>query len=104
MREVDLATFAAAQAGGATVIDVREPSEYTDGHVPGARCVPLGHLPDAIADLPRDKPVYVICASGNRSKAAADLLSRAGIDGRSVAGGTAGWTRGGRPVTRGNRA
>jgi rhodanese-related sulfurtransferase len=48
-------------------------------------------------------PVYVICASGNRSLAAADYLIRTGIDARSVAGGTAAWQRAGLPVVRGTR-
>lgn len=104
MREIDLATFAAAHADGAVVIDVREPNEYVDGHVPGARLMPLGRLPAYLRDLPRGIPVYVICASGNRSLAAAGLLARAGIDAWSVSGGTGAWTRSGRPVVRGMRA
>jgi rhodanese-related sulfurtransferase len=103
MREVDLAAFATAHAGGATVIDVREPDEYASGHVPGARLMPLGRLPRHLGELPRDRRVYVICASGNRSKAAADLLARAGVDAVSVAGGTGGWQRAGRPVNLGAR-
>ncbi|MBT8226571.1 MAG: rhodanese-like domain-containing protein [Dactylosporangium sp.] len=98
MREVDLATFAAAVAGGATVIDVREPHEYAAGHVEGARLVPLGQLPGRTGELPRTGPVYVICASGARSLTAAEYLARAGIDARSVAGGTGAWRRSGRPV------
>ncbi|MFD2762560.1 rhodanese-like domain-containing protein [Micromonospora eburnea] len=104
MRQVDLAAFAAAHADGATVIDVREPAEYVGGHVPGARCVPLGHLPASIRDLPRPGTVYVICASGNRSQVGAELLERAGIDARSVAGGTAAWARAGHPLSEGSRA
>jgi rhodanese-related sulfurtransferase len=80
MREVDPAVFAAAHRGGATVIDVREPFEYVTGHVPGAALIPMGQLPSRLAELPRTAPVYVICASGNRSLAAADFLARAGID------------------------
>ena len=75
MREVDLAAFADAHRAGAMVIDVCEPFEYVTGHVPGAALVPLGHLPSRTADLPRTAPVYVICASGNRSLAAADFLA-----------------------------
>jgi rhodanese-related sulfurtransferase len=104
MREVDLAAFAAAHRDGATVIDVREPFEYLTGHVPGAALVPLGHLPARLAGLPRDVPVYVICASGNRSLAAADYLARAGIDAWSVAGGTGAWARAGHCIVRGRRA
>ena len=103
MREVDLNTFADAHAGGATVIDVREPYEYRAGHVPGARLMPLGHVPLAHRDLPRGERVYVICATGNRSLAAADFLVRAGVDAWSVGGGTAAWTRTGRPVVHGVR-
>jgi rhodanese-related sulfurtransferase len=103
VQEVDVRTFAAAHADGALVIDVREPSEYTSGHVPGARLVPLGTVQRAAGDLPGGQPVYVICASGNRSRTAASWLSQMGFDARSVAGGTAGWSGEGLPVVQGNR-
>jgi rhodanese-related sulfurtransferase len=45
--------------------------------------------------------VYVVCASGNRSAAMTDLLRASGYDAYSVAGGTAAWTRSGRPVETG---
>jgi rhodanese-related sulfurtransferase len=103
MREVSLNAFAAAHAGGAIVIDVREPYEYTDGHVPGARLVPMGRLAQVRSQLPRTEPVYLICASGNRSLAAADILAQAGIQALSVAGGTGAWIRAGKPIARGAR-
>jgi rhodanese-related sulfurtransferase len=102
--EIDLQTFAAAHADGALVVDVREPSEYSAGHVPGAQLLPLAHVHTRIGDLPKGEPVYVICASGNRSKTAASWLRAAGIDATSVAGGTGGWTGLGRPVVRGAHA
>ncbi len=86
------------------VIDVREPFEYVTGHVPGAALIPMGRLPSRLADLPRGLPVYLICATGNRSLTAADYLARAGVDAWSVAGGTGAWTRAGHPVIRGIRA
>ncbi|MBQ0893403.1 rhodanese-like domain-containing protein [Micromonospora sp. U56] len=104
MREVNLTDFAAAHADGAAVVDVREPFEYVEGHVPGARSVPLAQLPAVVGDLPRNRPVYVICASGNRSLAAAQFLARGGIDARSVAGGTGAWARSGRAVVKGANA
>ena len=99
--EVDLATFAAAHADGAVVIDVREPYEYVAGHVPGARLVPLARLPHHAGELPAREPVYVICASGNRSWTAAQFLAGRGIDAKSVIGGTGDWMARGLPVVRG---
>ena len=104
MREVDQTAFAAAHGDGVVVIDVREPYEYVAGHVPGADLVPMSRLTSSVARLPRGVPVYVICASGNRSLAAADFLVRAGVDAWSVAGGTGAWERAGRPVVYGLRA
>jgi rhodanese-related sulfurtransferase len=104
MREVDQTVFVAAHRDGAVVIDVREPSEYVAGHVPRADLVPLSRLGSSVAELPRGVPVYVICASGNRSLAAADFLARAGIDAWSVAGGTEAWRRAGHLVFHGTRA
>ena len=73
----------AAAAEDAAVIDVREPREYVGGHVPGAVLMPMGQLPSRVGELERHHPVYVICASGNRSRAMSDYLARAGFDAAS---------------------
>jgi rhodanese-related sulfurtransferase len=99
--EIDVETLANAQAESASVIDVREPGEYCAGHVPGAALVPMGQLVSRLAALDRTRPVYLVCASGNRSAAMADLLLAAGYDAYSVAGGTAAWARSGRPIETG---
>ncbi|MFH9725065.1 rhodanese-like domain-containing protein [Streptomyces sp. NPDC017254] len=102
MREVDMGVFAAGLAHGAFVIDVREPDEYAAGHVPGARSTPLSALGAVLGELPGGRPVYVICASGNRSAWAVEQLAALGVDAVSVVGGTAAWARAGRPLVRGN--
>lgn len=104
MREVSTREFASARADGAVTIDVREPGEYLSGHVPGARLVPMSEVASRIGDLPRNAPVFVICATGNRSLTVAQLLAREGLDARSVAGGTSGWESAGLPVVRGAHA
>jgi rhodanese-related sulfurtransferase len=104
--EVTLADFAAAHAGGALTVDVREPGEYAGGHVPGAVNIPLAELGTQVATVAADSQgaaVFVICASGNRSKAGAGLLLKGGLDARSVAGGTAAWARAGHPTVAGAR-
>ena len=100
--EVDLESFAAAHADGAFVLDVREPYEYAEGHVPGAKLIPLAGLPAQAASLASRQPVYVICASGHRSLTAAQFLARRGIDAKSVADGTKGWISRGLPVVYGD--
>ncbi|MEU8801026.1 rhodanese-like domain-containing protein [Spirillospora sp. NPDC048819] len=101
--EVDVRAFAAAHAEGALVVDVRDRHEYAGGHVPGARLMPMGEVRARLVELEGRRPVYVICASGNRSLLAARWMAAAGIDARSVAGGTAAWVRAGGPVTHGLR-
>jgi thioredoxin 1 len=93
--EVDLDTFAAAYAGGATLLDVRNPDEYEEKHVPGAVLIPLGELAARVEEIPSGDPLYVICAAGGRSLTAAKALAEAGYPAVSVAGGTNGWAAGG---------
>ncbi|MEV4227973.1 rhodanese-like domain-containing protein [Streptomyces bobili] len=101
-REVTQEAFAAAWADGALVVDVREADEYAAGHVPGARLMALRTVPARCGELPTDRPVFVICASGNRSRTAADRMNYRGIDAYSVTGGTGAWARAGRRVTAGS--
>ena len=97
--EIDIAQLDRPSA--AMLVDVREPAEYDAGHVPGALLVPMGQLASRLGELDKAQPVYVICASGNRSAARAALLVAAGYAAYSVAGGTAAWARSGRPVEAG---
>lgn len=101
--EVDVEQLATALEDGATLVDVRELHEYLDGHVPGAVLIPMGQLPSRVVELDISAPVYVVCASGNRSAAMTDFLTRVGFAAYSVAGGTSGWARSGRPVVTGNQ-
>jgi hydroxyacylglutathione hydrolase len=61
------------------ILDVREPWEYAQGHIPGAKLMPLGQLSSLVAELEPSQPVAVVCASGNRSQSAASLLGQKGF-------------------------
>ncbi|MBU0483116.1 MAG: sulfurtransferase [Proteobacteria bacterium] len=61
------------------ILDVRQPKEYENGHIPGARLIPMAELPDRIPSLPTDKPILVYCAIGGRSRIAAQMLSGKGL-------------------------
>ena len=99
MRSVSVADLKSVlEAGAAVVIDVREPWEYAEGHVPGARLAPLATVPTLVGDLPTDVPVYLVCAVGGRSGQAAVYLSQHGVDAVSVDGGTQEWVAVGFPV------
>jgi rhodanese-related sulfurtransferase len=73
-------TTAVSLAGGTRrVLDVRRTREWDDGHLPGARNVPLAQLADRAAELDREAEWAVVCASGYRSSIAASVLERAGF-------------------------
>jgi len=81
------------QVDDLTILDVRQPKEYEAGHIPGALLMPLPELTDHLQRIDRTKPVMVYCASGGRSRMAAQLLSGQGFDPIiNVAGGFNAWT------------
>ncbi len=84
------------------VLDVREPAEWADGHMPGARHIPMRQVSERLAEIPRDRPVALTCAGGTRSSLVASLLlSRGFTDLVNVWGGMNGWAQAGLPLARG---
>jgi hydroxyacylglutathione hydrolase len=83
------------------VLDVRDDSEWAGGHLPGARHIPLGRLPERLGELPRDGDFVVHCQSGGRSSIAASLLLAGGFARlANLTPGFAGWLSAGMPVER----
>lgn len=99
--EIDVSELDHLRQQGAALIDVREPGEYAEAHVPGAVLVPLGSVTDRLDEVPDTGTVCVICASGNRSRAAAEFYRSQGRDAVNVAGGTKAWIVSGHPVSVG---
>lgn len=99
----DLAALieAAQDPSGVRLIDVREPDEYAQGHVPGAVHVPLGTVPEHLDAFRGDGTTYVICKGGGRSMQACEFVAQHGIDAVNVAGGTMAWVLSGRDVAGG---
>ena len=83
------------------LLDVRTPEEFAAGHAPGATLIPLDELKARLAEIPADREVLCICASGSRSSVATRQLQAAGRQATNVAGGMGAWTRQGLPVKRG---
>ena len=101
--EIDVAELAALPEG-TVLIDVREPDEWAEAHVPFARHIPLGDLTERVDEVPTDDTVYVICKMGGRSLRAAEYLIGQGIDAVNVAGGTQAWISAGETVDAGEAA
>lgn len=82
-----------SQNKNTVLIDVRSTEEYSEGHIPGSRLLPLPELAFRVKDLPADKstPLIVYCLSGARSRAAATQLARAGYTEVYDMGGITRW-------------
>jgi len=79
-------------SGEYNLVDVRQPGEYEQGHLPGARLIPVGQLSDRVAELDPGRTTIVYCAAGVRSRAAASILGRAGFrEVHSMSGGISAW-------------
>ena len=102
--EIDVEALAELHAAGATIVDVREPDEYDEAHVPGVQLIPLGEVPERFEEIPSEGTIYVICRSGARSARAAEFLIGQGLEAVNVAGGTLAWIDSGRPVDTGGEA
>lgn len=87
---------------GVFILDVREHSEWDEYHVPGSSLIPLKQLPQRLAELPKDKPIVVVCRSGNRSQEGRDILKQGGFENvTSMAGGLLQWRQKGYPTVTG---
>lgn len=87
---------------GAFILDVREPSEWTSFHIPGASLIPLGDLPNRLTEVPKDREVVVVCRTGHRSAQGRDILLKAGFTKvTSMAGGVTQWQTQGLPIVTG---
>jgi rhodanese-related sulfurtransferase len=84
----------------ALMLDVRENSEYADGHIPKSRHIPLGQLGKRLSELEKfkDKQIVAVCRSGSRSGHACSMLRKAGFANVSnLAGGITAWNQAGFP-------
>jgi RND superfamily putative drug exporter len=98
--EIDVEELARRHAAGGFVLDVRNPDEYVEAHVPGAVLLPLGELAGRWQEVP-EGDVAVICRSGARSARAVQALNEAGRTTVNVAGGMLAWTAAGHPTDSG---
>lgn len=88
-------------ANGAILLDVRGQSERNEDYIDGSRFLPMGYVPDRVAELPRDSAIITQCGGGVRSQVVASLLRRYGFrEVINMSGGIDAWKRAGLPVVR----
>ena len=87
------------KSGEASIVDVREPSEWDLGHIDGVSFIPMGELPRRWQELDPEKKWICVCRVGSRSNYAAAMLRRAGIDASNLVGGMISWSSKKLPIT-----
>jgi len=71
----------------ATILDVREPNEWSQGTLPGAMLISQGEIVERIQEIPKDRPVLCICRSASRSNNVAAFLAFNDYEAANMAGG-----------------
>ncbi len=101
-KEISVAQALAKKEAGAFILDVREPSEWSDFHIDGSKLIPLGELESRVSELPRDQEIVVVCRTGHRSAQGRDILLNAGFTQVvSMTGGLTEWKAAGYPTVSG---
>ncbi len=83
------------------VLDVRQPEEYRQLRIAGAKLIPLNELHHRMSELPQNREIVCVCASGNRSRSASKILMKAGYTAFDMQGGMLAWRRAKLPVQKG---
>ncbi len=100
---VSVSQAAELRSQGALILDVRQPEEWNQFHIPGATLIPLGDLSNRLSEVPKDQKVVVYCRTGVRSAQGRDILREAGYTQvTSLAGGITAWQAQGEPVAAGS--
>jgi len=100
--EISIHDALAKRDAGAFILDVRQPEEWNEFHVPDSTLIPLGELATRVNELPKDQEIVIVCRSGNRSAQGRDILLDAGFTQiTSMAGGLTQWKAAGYPTITG---
>jgi rhodanese-related sulfurtransferase len=91
--EISVDEAATKRDQGAFILDVRQPEEWNEYHIPGATLIPLGDLPSRLSEVPKGQEIVVVCRSGNRSREGRDILLNNGFSSvTSMSGGLKEWS------------
>ena len=82
------------------VVDVRQPEEYRQGHIQGSKLIPLGQLSGRLKELPKNREIVFVCATGSRSKSATKRMIHEGYNAINMNGGMMSWARSGLSIKK----
>lgn len=100
--EISVSEALAKREAGAFILDVRQPEEWNEAHIPDSTLIPLDQLAARVNEVPKDQEIVVVCRSGNRSAQGRDILLQAGLSNvTSMAGGLNQWKAAGYPTSSG---
>jgi NADPH-dependent 2,4-dienoyl-CoA reductase/sulfur reductase-like enzyme/rhodanese-related sulfurtransferase len=85
--DVQTAAWESLNHNGYLLLDVRQPDEFRDGHIPGASNIPLPELRQRLAELPQEKEIHLYCGVGQRAYYASRLLTQHGFRVKNLPGG-----------------
>ena len=83
------------------ILDVRQPAEFQQVHIKGAKLVPLTEIYKHINELPKGREIVCVCATGSRSKSAAKILAKEGFTVFDMQGGMTAWKHAKLPIQKG---
>ena len=93
-----------ARSAASQLIDVRSPSEFASGHIPGAINIPMDEIESRLDDLSHMKPIILICQMGTRARMTAGLLDPCNLQLSVLEGGTSAWINAGLPTVQSVRS
>jgi NADPH-dependent 2,4-dienoyl-CoA reductase/sulfur reductase-like enzyme/rhodanese-related sulfurtransferase len=85
--DAEIAPWNELDSTGAFLLDVRQPSEFDAGSIPGSVNIPLGLLRSRLGELPTDREIWINCGVGQRAYYACRILSQHGLQARNLSGG-----------------
>jgi len=85
--DAPVASWQKLGSNGFFLLDVRDPDEYEQGHIPGAKNIPLGELRGRLQELPKEREIRLYCAAGQRGYYATRLLAQHGFHAQNLPGG-----------------
>lgn len=101
--EINVREAAHLREAGVFILDVRQPEEWRQYHIPGSTLIPLDQLASRLDEIPKRKAIVVVCREGNRSLDGRDILLNAGYEVvTSMAGGLRQWHGAGYPLVAGD--